>query len=511
MNDSRSKNTVRNVWTGIINKAVLIVLPFINRTAIIRILGAEFTGLSSLFSSILEVLNLADLGFNISIVYGLYKPMADKDENQICKLISLYKKIYGIAGSLVFSIGLIMMPFLKHLIKGSYPESINIYVLFLLYLINAGISYFLYAYKEVLLIADQRSDILNNIRTWVSIFRYLAQFVVLIIFRDFYLYLIIQIIFTVINNILVQRSTDKRYPRYVPRKNINLELPYELKTQVGGLMIDRICNVCRNSFDSIITSTFLGLVATAIYSNYYYIFNAVYQFMLVISSSMSASIGNSIVKESTDKNYNDLLKFTFIYAWITGWCTVCLVCLYQHFMRIWVGKDSMLSVFQMILFCIYFYSMNANNIRNQYISGTGMWWKLKSTYVIEAVANLSLNIILGMKYGISGILVATIITIIAFNFIWRSIVLFKNYFYGKSLAIFIFNHLYYALVVTISSFITYKICCFIFNPGFYGLIIKLGICFVVPNVIFLCLFYPCKQFGNTKQFLKNTLYELRRR
>ena len=129
----------------------------------------------------------------------------------------------------------------------------------------------------------------------------------------------------------------RRYPRYkcISLKKITIEK--DIKKQIGGLAINRVCDTCRNSFDSLIISTLLGLTATAIYGNYYYIYSAVYGIMLIICNAMSASIGNSIVSESIHKNYENLLKFEFLYEWISGWCTICLICLYQPLMRLWVG------------------------------------------------------------------------------------------------------------------------------------------------------------------------------
>ena len=411
MPDSRTKNTIRNIRAGLIYKIVTIVLLFINRTAILWVLGAEFTGLTSLFASILQVLNLAELGFNTAIVYSLYKPMAEKDEKKICEIVSLFKKIYTIIGTIIFLGGLLVLPFIPHLIKGTYPSTINIYILYLLYLTNSAISYYLFAYKECLLIADQREDIVENIRTIVENARYIIQLVVLLTTKNFYIYMIVAIFGTIITNICIEIITKKRYS-YYKKISSKLKIPAELKKQVSGLMINRICDTFRNSFDCLIISTFLGLVSTAIYSNYYYVYSALYGIMLIICNSMSASVGNSIIVKTEEENYKNMETFYWMFTWIIGTTTVCLGCLYQPFMKMWAGDNLLLSNCNMFLFCIYYYAINMNNIRNQYITGTGIWWHLKVSYLIEAIANLLLNIILGKLFGITGVLIATIITII---------------------------------------------------------------------------------------------------
>ena len=278
---SRTKNTIRNIGAGLTNRVISIIMPFVNRTAIIWILGAEFAGLSGLFSSILNVLNIAELGFNSAVVYSLYELFARRDEERICELVTLLRRVYRIVGTAVLLLGLLILPFLPHLVKGDIPDGISIYILYLLYLLNSSLSYFLFAYKECLLIADQRQDIASNIRTAVSVAKYVAQLAVLLITKDFYLYLVVAIIGTAVTNIAIQIATQKKYPKY-HALHVSVAMPDKMKQQIKGLVINRVCDTFRNSFDSIIISSLLGLTATAIYGNYYYIYSSLYGIMLVI-------------------------------------------------------------------------------------------------------------------------------------------------------------------------------------------------------------------------------------
>lgn len=505
MEKSRTKNTARNITAGLINQIISIILPFINRTAILWTLGAEFTGLASLFSSILNVLNIAELGFNTAIVYSLYKPMADKNQTKICEIISVFRKIYIIVGTVVLIGGLIVMPFLPNLIKGSYPDSINLYLVYLFYLINSAISYYLFAYKECLLIADQRQDIAKNIRTVVNIARYIAQLIVLLITKDFYIYLIIAIIGTVVTNISIQIATKNKYPFYKKIKT-KMKVPAEMKRQIGGLTINKICDTFRNSFDSLIISSFIGLTATAIYGNYYYIYSAVYGIMLVICNAMSASVGNSIIENSEETNYKHLLMFSQIFSGIMGFCTVAMACLYQPFMKIWAGEDLLLPTFDMLLFCIYFYTINMNNIRNQYISGTGLWWKLKWSYIIEAAANLILNFILGKFFGITGVILATILTIFVFNYLQRNMILFKNYFKKEKISEFYKQQFYYLLLTTIGLIISFLICEILPSDGIKNFIARIVVCLIIPNTIYYIGIQYTNVYGNVCKFIKKLFH-----
>lgn len=427
--------------------------------------------------------------------------MAEHDNEKLKYYLTIYKKIYSIVGMVIFSGGMMLMPFLDKLISGSYPAGINIYILYFLYLINATIGYFLFAYKESLLLADQRQDISNNIRTVVDTIRYIAQFVSIVITKSFYIYVIIQVMGTAVSNLLIQQSTVKRYPDLVCLKEQKLVLPKELKYQTGALMIARICDTFRNSFDSIIISMNLGLVAISIYGNYYYIYSAVYSVMLVIANAMGASIGNSIASETKEKNYNDLINFQFVFSLIDSVCTVCLVALYQPFMKIWVGPDLMLSDGNMLLFCLYFYLINMCNIRNQYINGTGMWWMLKINYILEASGNLILNVALGKYFGITGILLATIITIFVFNYVLRTHKLFVSYFEGKGEMKFNVEQLQYMGTTACSAVIVYLICNVLPLNGILSLLVNGVVAVFVGGGLFLAVFYKTERIQYAKKMV----------
>ena len=505
MEDSRTKNTSRNILAGLLNRFSTILLSFVNRTIIIYILGAEFSGLNSLFVSVLGVLNIAELGIDTAIVQSMYKPIAEGDKKRICELLTLYKKSYHIVGAVILGVGLSLVPLIPLLIREELPVSVNIYVLYIMYLLNSVISYFLFAYRESLLYAHQRDDISQMFRTNLLIGKNIVQAVVLLIFKQYYAYLAIEIVFTVLTNLWIGKVTQEKYPEYQCVQGYKVKMSDDIKDQLKGLVLGNVCDRARNSLDSIILSAYLGLTVVAIYNNYYYIYSALYGVMLDVCDAMSARIGNSIVTESIEKNYNNLQNFSFLMAWIAGWFSICMLCIYQPFMEIWMGKELMLSDFNMMLFCIYFYAINMNNIRNQYIIGTGIWWKLKYSNIAEAFGNVILNLVLGKLFGITGIIVATIITIFVFNFLWRTVVLFKIYFSGMSLGEFLRNHFYWIICVAVSAVITWKVCNMVHVGAIMQVIINGIICVMVPNVILLILFWRTRQFQNAKLFVLNMI------
>ena len=499
---NRTKNASRNIIFGFINKVIVLLFPFVIRTVLINSLGSEYLGLNGLFTSILQVLNLAELGFSSAIVFSMYKPIADNDSETICALINLYKKIYRIIGIVIILVGLALLPLVPFLIKGSYPTDINIYYLYIIYLVNTGISYFLFAYKSSLLIAHQRSDITSNIQSITYILQYVVQILVLVKLKNYYLFVSIQIISTILNNILIAIITKKKYPNYICKGNIDKNIKNSIKKRVSGLMINKVCQTTRNSLDSICISSFLGLNLVAIYSNYYSIIHALMGFLSILSSSIIAGIGNSIVTESEKKNYKDMKKFNFLYMWISGWITVCLVCLYQPFMKIWMGEKYMFSYGVVILLCIYFYSLEMGVIRGAYSDAKGLWYENRYRAIAESITNIVLNIILVKFLGIYGIILGTLISLLIINFGYGSQILFKYYFVNEKISDYFISHGIYALTTSIICVITFIICNLINCSGLLEIILKLLICVIIPNVLYIIVYSKTKIFKEAMSLLK---------
>ena len=159
---AKTKNAVRNIFFGAVFKIITLLGPFIIRTMILWIMGSEYIGLNSLFTSILSFLSLAELGVGSALVYSMYKPIAEDDQDMICALLNLYRKMYRIIGMIILGVGLLLLPFLNKLVKGEAPADVNLYILYLIYLFNTVISYVMFAYKQSLLTAFQRSDIISK-------------------------------------------------------------------------------------------------------------------------------------------------------------------------------------------------------------------------------------------------------------------------------------------------------------------------------------------------------------
>ena len=353
MKIERTKNVVRTTIFGVLYKLINIILPFFSRTVILYVLGTEYLGLSSLFSSILSFLSLAELGVGNAMVYSMYKPIATNDRKTICALLNLYRRFYRRIGTIIFCLGMALMPFLRKLIHGSVPEDINIYILYFFYLMNAVLSYWLYAYKSSLLQAHQRSDISSKIAMVVTPLSYVVMLGCLYLTKNYYLYVIWIPIFTIVTNFAKLFIVNKLFSGYEPEGEIEPALRESISKKVKALIGTKLNTVVLNAADNLVMSAFLGLTAIAMYGNYYYIMSSITGFVGIVYSAMTAGLGNSLVTETKEKNYSDLLRFSFINSWIVGWCTICLICLYQPFMKIWVGERLMFPMYVVLEFGLY--------------------------------------------------------------------------------------------------------------------------------------------------------------
>lgn len=505
----KTKNTKRNSFWGIIGNIVTIIFPFAVRTILIKELGSEYLGLNSLFTSILTVLNITESGVGSAIVYSMYKPLAEDNTDLICALLNFYKKIYRFMGLFILGIGCCLIPFLDYFIHGNVPSDVSIYILYLLYLANTAVSYWLFAYKNSILIIYQRNDINSKILIVLNVLMYCTQMLLLIFTHNYYMYVLVMLLFTICNNIIPAIYIKKTYPQYVCRGRISKELKSDIKTNVSGLLMTRIATITRNSFDSIIISAFLGLTAVAVYNNYYYIMNALTRLLLVFTTSISAGIGNSVSTDTPEKNLKDMRIINFWYMWIAGWFTVCLGCLYQPFMQIWVGKSFMLSDSVMWMCALYFLVARAADILGQYFDAAGLWWRRRWYSVAEVIANITLNIFLGYYFGIPGIILATIMTIFLINFLGSAKIIFKNY-YKDGFKPFLQEQIFYVCSTAGVAFATSAICKALPFPdtaaGLYTtLFVRAAICVILPNILFLLIYRRTDTFRKAYPWLRHRL------
>lgn len=493
----RTKNTLRNSAVEYLSKLILLLFPFITRSIFTWLLGAEYLGINGLFSSILTVLNMSELGFSSAIIVHMYRAIANDDTVLINALLNYYKKIYRTVGLVILCAGCAVIPFLPRLIQGSYPDDLNLTVVYLVYLFDTTISYFLFAYYSSLISAFQRADLLTGVRVAVKLLMYALQISLLLIVRNYYIYLAIMPVCTVLNNLGSYYMAKKYFPQHSPQGGITKALKADIGQKVKGAVIGKVATVFRNTFDSIFISAFLGLTATAIYGNYYYILNTISSFLSVIPGATTGGVGNSIAMETQEKNYRDMKRMNFLYLWISGWCMTCMLCLYQPFMRLWMGESMLLPVSTMALFCVYLYILKIGEVLSIYSSVKGLYWESRFVTIAEAVANISLNYFLGKYFGIPGILWATILSMLLISFPFGCRISFKYCFTNYSANSYVLMHITYGVVYAAVAIITFAVCSFVKIPGVLGLAVIAVVCVILPNLLYVIIFRKTKIYKDT--------------
>lgn len=497
----RTKNASRNIFFGIILKAYQILVPFLMRTAMIYLMGVQYLGLNSLFTSILSVLNLAELGVGSAMVYSMYKPIAEDDNTSICALMKLYRTYYRVIGLVIAVVGCVLTPFIPKLINGEVPAGVNIYILYLLNLGATVLSYWLFAYKNSILQAHQRTDVVSKVTLATNTIQYGLQLFVLWAFHNYYLYVIVMLATQALTNIVTAISADRLYPQFKPKGNIPREEVKRINQRIRDLFTAKLGGTITNSADTIVISAFLGLTQLAIYQNYYFVMNSICGFISVLFSSITAGIGNSLVTETRNKNYQDFKVFTFLICSILCVCCGCFVALYQPFMKIWVGQDLMLSFDFVILFCVLFYCLELAMLWATIKDAAGIWHEDRFRPFIGSMANLVLNLILVRYIGLYGIILSTIISYVFISMPWLVHNLFSM-IYKTSVKSYLKKIAIYVIVTLLSSLIVYLICHFIKLDGVIGLIVYLIIGFSIPLLIQVLVYRRTDDYVYSIQLLK---------
>lgn len=502
MRFARTKNTLRNIAFGSINRVINIVLPFMARTAILYIMGTQYLGLSSLFSSVLSFLSLTELGIGAAMVYSMYKPIAENDHKTICALLNLYKKLYRIIGAVILVLGLSLMPFLKILVPEELPPDVNLYLLYFIYLLNAVLSYWLFAYKNALVQAYQRDDINSKIAAIITPASYAVMLVSLFFTKNYYAYVIWLLVFTILTNILRLIFVNRNFPGLEPEGEVSRELKQSIFKKTVALIGTKLNTVVLNAADNLVMSAFLGLTAIVMYGNYHYIMSSIIGFLGIVYSSMTAGLGNSLQTDSLDTNYRNFEKFSFINSWMVGWCAVCLVCLYQPFMRIWVGEELMFPFYVVLEIGMYFYVYQIRKIPVVYKDAAGIWWEDRFRPYVCMIVNVVLNIALVQVVGISGIILSTVFSLFI-SIPWENYTIFKYVFHRSSKP-------YYgkmflsASTMLLAGAVTLWICSLL-RDGISAFVLKMCICVVVPNVIFALLNSKRPEFHEMMNMVRRIL------
>lgn len=498
---ARSRNTKRNIVVGELDKLSGILLPFIVRTMIIHQMGASYLGLTGLFYSIIQMLNLAEMGFGMCITFSMYQPIADNDTRAINALLKFYSRVYRVVGLITGAGGLLVLLFLPALIRSEPPSDINIYLLYLIYLGDACMNCFLFPERKALLAAHQRDDVSGFVHIFTQAGMYILQMICICLARNFYLYALTVPLSTAAYSLLCAYRSTKLLGQYHKEGELERDTYLRIRKQVVGLMVRKAASMSRNAFDSMFISAFLGLEINAVYGNYYYVMDSIVMILAVVKNSMAGGVGNSIAMETVEKNLGDMDRINFLFMWISGWCAICLVCLYQPFMLLWAGSGMTLPAVYALFFGVYFYVLKMGDIRTLYSESVGLWWQARYLSVTEALANVVLNWVLIRLLGLAGIILATMLSYFVFNFIGGAWILFTGYFPLAKLRSYFAAHFKYLCVSAAIGTVTYKVAELVPWEGLAGLLAKGGLCVVIPGLLYLLVWSGTREWKQARPML----------
>lgn len=508
---SRTKNSVLSLLTGIGGQLINEALRFITRTVFIYTLGKIYLGVNGLFSEIMTMLALTELGFGTAIIYRLYRPIAENDSKQVRVLLKFYKKAYHIIGLVILVVGLTLLPFLRYLIK-DYDSigaiGLDAEIVYLLFLFQSVISYFCYAYRASLLTADQKQYVLNTTCVVIDIIRSIIQIIILLVWGNFIAYLVIAIVSTIALNIINAIIVRKRYPSFFEAEKDSLPKS-EVKTMLKdcmALFVYKINGVIQKSTGNLIISAFIGLTTVALYSNYLLVYAAIRQLASQFFTAIKGSTGNLFAISSIDNQYSFFELLDFITAIIYGTIGIAVFININMLMTVWLGPDFVIAQpypFLLGLEIILLgFTLSLNQIRN----ATGLFRQMWARPIAGMIINLVSTLILVRIIGVYAIPIGYIIAVTLTNLAADPVIIYKNIF-GNEYKISDYYHrnILITVLLLIVGMLAYYICnTFVKEPSWFSFIIRCLICALLTPTIILLLYHKT----NKGKYVFSIIYKL---
>ena len=501
MKDSRTKNSIRNVRTGLIVQIVNKLMSFIVRTVFIKALNSEYLGVNGLYTNILTVLSFAELGIGTAIIFNMYKPVADGDKEKIKSLMKLYKKAYNCIGVIVFVLGLCVIPFMNLIIKNAPNIKENLILIYILFLINTSSSYF-FTYKKSIISAHQKQSIINNIDSIFYLLKSILEIVALIITKNYILFLIIQIICTLSENIILSVKANKMYPYLRDKATYKLS-NNETKgifSNVKSLVVYKFGSVIMSGTDNILISTLINVSTVGLCSNYTLVINAIKSITISSLNGITASVGNLNVSGNTNKKENIFYLLTFCDYLLFSFCAVAFIVLLNPFVKIWLGSNYVLNLVVPASLSLSFFIEGLRNPGYTYRITMGLFEKGKFTPYIGAITNIVLSILLCKLWGVVGIFVATSIAQLV-SYSWIDPYLIHKYEFGTPVSKYFKKYIIYFITFSLITVVTLFVCSKITVSGLVGFILKGIVVLIIPNVINLLLYCKTEEFNSLKKRL----------
>ena len=503
----RTKNSIRNSITGFIASFIAMTAGFITHTVFIKVLNTEYLGLNSLFTNILTLLSVFELGVGNAIVYNLYQPIATGNIKEIKSLVKFYKKAYNIIIAVIFIVGVLLIPFLG-VIVGDVNIDINISIVYILFLI-CTISSYLVAYKRSLIFAHQKNYIINIIHAAYILALNISQLLLLIYTKNYYLYLIIRIVCQVLENVVISIFANKLYP-YVKECDVD-DLPKDIEKnvieKVKALFFHKLGSSIVFGTDNILISSFFGVVSVGLYSNYNLIISSVNTLFNQFSASLTASVGNLIVLEDDNKVFSVFKQVRFIVFWVAAFSATCILFLVQPFITLWLGKDYLLGIWIVVVLVFNYFQVVMRSAYGAFKDSAGIWVEDRFIPLLESIINIICSVILLKLFGLIGVFIGTTISALAIwcysfpKFVYKK--LFKRDYIEYTTETLVYTFLFIGINLITYFTLNY----FNYSSVFINLICNALICIIVPNLIIYLIFRKTENYKNFKTMLLRFIFK----
>ena len=410
MSQSRVENSMRNSLVGMISYSLTSVITFVSRAIFIRELGVEYLGVSGLYSNILSVLALSDLGIYTVMVFSLYKPVAEGDTQRIASMMKYYQRLYLLIAGVVLLLGLACIPLLPFVVNNSGLSQQELVLYYVLILANSMCSY-LAITKSTLIRADQKMRIIQGVQMATSLCMHLVQIAILIWLHNYTVYLCMPIIFTLFNNVILTLIANRKYP-YLKTQGaipVDKEIKKNIASNLKATFLYKMGATIINSTDNILISVLLGTLVVGYYNNYYTVITVVNAVITIFITSISASIGNYNATKSSFEKFKLFRMLLMGFYGVASFAAACYVAIFNDFMRIWIGEAFLLDdgfllalVFNVTVACV-------SNPLWMTRESSGVFQSVRYVMLGAAAINVVLSIVLARVCGLSGIILATAI------------------------------------------------------------------------------------------------------
>ncbi len=479
--NSRLGNTLRNFKFGAAAQLLVTLLGFVSRTVFIRVLGMEYSGVNGLYTSILDVLSLTELGLADVVIYSLYKPLAEGNTDRLAALMGYYKTIYRYIALIVGCIGLALIPVLRLLVK-SEIDQFHLVLYYLMFLANSVCSYLL-VYKSSIIQADQKRYLISKYTMLFKLLTTLLQILLLLVLRNFTVYLSIQIGMTILNNLYVSKKADRMYPFLRERKELPKEEKKSIFRDVRHMFSYKAGGQLLNGTDNLYISSMISTATVGIYDNYTMIQTMVVTaFTNTLNQAVLGSIGNLNATGTREQKKQVFDAYSLVFTWIATFCTLSLLALYNPFIRLWAGEDWLLPMPTVAVICLNFFLPNVLTPVWSYRNTTGLFRETRNILLYAAAINLVLSYFMGVRWGLTGILAATSVSRLATSFWFEPYLLHKRIFGCSSVPYFLRQGLHLGIAAVSYGCIAGISAAVHFGP-WGDLILRAVLSVLIPNAL----------------------------